>query len=82
MRFVPGPSPRRHVNRVVPGLGDLELQAHSATRRYPVSDGPPDPECVGKPYKNKEKPGICGLGVELALLLPAFARLGRRRLTG
>lgn len=37
----------------------------------------PDASCVGKPYRDKET--ACGLGAELALLLPAFAALHRRR---
>ena len=36
----------------------------------------PDPQCVGKPWKNTErKPNTCGLGVELVLLIPLLARL-------
>lgn len=35
-----------------------------------------DPQCANKPWRNSEKPS-CGLGVELALLLPALAALRR-----
>lgn len=38
----------------------------------------PDPDCVGKPWRNSEKTRACGLGVELAALLPLLAALRRR----
>ena len=37
---------------------------------------PPDPECVGKPYRHREAPN-CGLGPELAPLLGLQAGLRR-----
>ena len=37
-----------------------------------------DPECAGKAWRNSESPS-CGLGAELALLLPALAALRRTR---
>jgi hypothetical protein len=40
--------------------------------------GTPDPQCDNKPWRKKESSG-CGLGFELALLLPLLARLRRRR---
>jgi hypothetical protein len=47
----------------------------------PNGDGvaDPDPQCVGLPWKNKEKTGICGVGAELALLLPLMWLTWRRR---
>jgi hypothetical protein len=41
----------------------------------------PDPQCIGKPWKNQErKPAnTCGLGAELALLLPVLIWVRRRR---
>ena len=41
-------------------------------------DGP-DPQCVGKPWRNCEAGLCCGLGFELALILPGLIWLGRRR---
>jgi cysteine-rich repeat protein len=40
----------------------------------------PDPDCLGQPVRNREKTGACGLGFELALLLPLLmrGRVGRR----
>lgn len=35
----------------------------------------PDPQCAGKPWRNRETPGSCGLGAEIALLLAAWRRL-------
>ena len=43
----------------------------------------PDPQCVGKPWKNNEFPpgggGSCGIGVELSFLALALFRRHRRR---
>ena len=44
----------------------------------------PDPQCVGKPWKDKEKANSsgfygCGLGAELALFLPPLMWLSLRR---
>jgi 6-phosphogluconolactonase (cycloisomerase 2 family) len=38
----------------------------------------PDPQCSGAPYSDKEAAG-CGIGAELALLAPLYARLRRKR---
>jgi hypothetical protein len=43
-------------------------------------DADPDPQCVAAPHKNRENgTGGCGLGAEVALLLPVLAALRRRR---
>jgi formylglycine-generating enzyme required for sulfatase activity len=40
----------------------------------------PDPQCVGRPWRNSEAIGpACGLGFEIALIAPLLARLMRRR---
>jgi hypothetical protein len=41
-------------------------------------DGP-DPQCIGAPWRDLEQPTSCGLGWELAVLLPVLTRLRRRR---
>ncbi len=38
----------------------------------------PDSHCLGRPYQNEEKPSSCGLGTELALVLPLLGALRRR----
>jgi hypothetical protein len=37
-----------------------------------------DPGCAGAPSRNRESGGICGLGFELALVVPILDRLRRR----
>jgi DNA-binding beta-propeller fold protein YncE len=44
-----------------------------------VALGLPDPSCQGSGAGRSERAGACGLGAELALLLPLLAALGRRR---
>jgi hypothetical protein len=41
--------------------------------------GAPDPQCVGMPWRDKERAGSCGLGFELALILPGLMWIRRRR---
>jgi hypothetical protein len=42
--------------------------------------GDADPECVGRPSKNRERTGGCGLGFEVVFLAPLLGRLaGKRR---
>jgi len=40
--------------------------------------GTPDPQCAGRPWRSAEAPS-CGLGAELALLMPSLSWLLRRR---
>ncbi|MDJ0786589.1 MAG: hypothetical protein QNK05_07245 [Myxococcota bacterium] len=50
-----------------PGVSDVDMDG--------IAD--PDPQCVGKPFKNNER---CGLGFEVALVLPLIVWVrGRRR---
>jgi hypothetical protein len=42
----------------------------------------PDPQCVGQPWKNRERAGSCGLGFELTPLLAGLLWLRRRRCSG
>jgi cysteine-rich repeat protein len=45
--------------------------------------GTPDPECLGRPAQNRERPKLCGLGFELPLLLlPLLWWRGHRRRPG
>jgi hypothetical protein len=39
-----------------------------------------DPECIGRPWQDFERRSFCGLGFEVALLLPGVMGLRRRRL--
>jgi len=39
----------------------------------------PDADCVGRPHRSRETRDACGIGAELALLLPALALLARPR---
>jgi hypothetical protein len=66
-----------------PNPGRIDYDAGYSANGSAHPSGP-DPQCAGKPWKNSERsPGPdwsrCGLGSELALLLPAFLWLWKRK---
>ena len=54
--------------------GSIDATFNAATPAV----GAPDPQCIGKPWANKERTG-CGLGFELVFLAPLLSRLARKR---
>ncbi len=54
--------------------GFVDAQFNPATPAV----GAADPQCVGAPWKNRERAGTCGLGFELVLLAPLLFRRTRR----
>lgn len=61
---------------------DGAMDYDAGLSRYGVADpAGPDPQCVGKPYRDCEKAycGGCGLGIELLALVPLLTCLSRRR---
>jgi hypothetical protein len=63
-----------------PDPGLIDYDAGNFANGSPDPNGP-DPQCVGKPWKNQERKSSapCGLGSELALLLPLLFWRHRRR---
>ena len=61
------------------GDGLTDFDGGLSVLGYPATD--PDPQCVGRPWRDKEKASsyACGFGIELALLLPPLLWLSRRR---
>jgi hypothetical protein len=60
------------------GDGGIDFDGGAAAN-HGVALGPPDPQCT-RAVRNFETPNPCGLGAELAPLLPLLAWLRRRRL--
>jgi len=60
------------------GDGKMDYDAGLAANGTADTTGP-DPQCIGKPWKNGEGTGSCGMGIELVLLLPLMWLHRRRR---
>jgi len=62
------------------GDGKIDYDGGLSVLGYAETE--PDPQCVGKPWKNQEAASssyYCGLGAELVLLLPAILWMRRQR---
>ena len=67
-----------------PGHIDYDAGYSATGSAHP---GGPDPQCVGKPWRNSERRAtpyglnwnVCGLSFELVLLLPPVVWLWRRK---
>ena len=65
------------------GDGSMDYDAGYSANGSPTDPPVPDPQCVAKPWRNREaayprSSYPCGLGAELALLLPALMWMRRR----
>lgn len=60
------------------GDGRIDFDG-GASRNGGMAWTEPDPQCVDKPFRNRETPGACGLGGELALAFGALSGWCRRR---
>jgi hypothetical protein len=58
--------------------GDGRIDSDGGASIFGAPIAPTDPPCVGKPWRNNESSGGCGLGAEAAFALAALLALRRR----